>query len=257
MPNAETHLAAACDLLAEPAITGAHPWLAGDASRAAFLMGAISPDVRAISGQAREATHFFTIPPSDERPAPAVMVADWPQISQASRLNPPAAAFVAGYMTHLIMDQTWVERVVIPGLFIAGTEWGVQHPNWRLYCILMTYLEYRAAPRLPADTSRRVGSAEPQGWLPFVADHYLAQWRTRVAGLIGEGGPRRVSSVLTQSCGLSSDEMEAIVLSEPEMARQAYPVVARERLLDFEAETARRCRDQVLRYLAGTAEVFS
>jgi hypothetical protein len=257
MPNAETHLAAACDLLAEPDITQAYAWLNGDGSRAAFLMGAISPDARAISGQAREATHFFTIPPADERPAPAVMCSDWPVIAVATQLSAPGAAFIAGYMTHLIMDQAWVTRVVMPGLYIAGMEWGLHHPNWRLYCILMTYLEYRAAARLPVDATQQLASAQPDGWLPFVTDHYLTEWAGRVTKLIAGGGPRRVSSSLSQSCGLDPAQMEAIVLSEAAMAREAYPSVSREQLLAFEAETARLCSDQIMTYLAGTSDRFT
>ena len=257
MPNAETHLTAACDLLAEPAIVQAFPWLANDACRSAFLMGAVSPDVRAIGGQTREQTHFFTIPPDDDRPAPAMMCADWPQIARAATLSAPQAAFIAGYMTHLIMDQTWVEMVVMPGLYLAGSAWGLRHPNWRLYCILMTYLEYRAAARLPASSARQMSGAAPQGWLPFVADRDLAAWRDRVGKLIDGGGPRLVSSALSQSCGLDPARMEEIVQSEPEMAREAYPTVSQDRLLAFEAETARRSRDQVIAYLAGTCDVFS
>jgi hypothetical protein len=257
MPNAETHLTAACDLLAEPGLARAYPWLAGDASRAAFLLGAISPDVRAIGGQTREATHFFTIPPDNNHPAPAAMCAEWPQIARATELGAARAAFVAGYMTHLTMDQAWVEMVVMPGLYIAGTTWGLKHPNWRLYCILMTYLEYRAAGRLPADTVRRMSSVEPDGWLPFAADRDLAVWRDRVVKQIAGGGPRLVSGALSQSCGLDPARMEAIVQSETEMAREAYPTVSHDRLLAFEGETARRSRSQVMAYLAGTSEVFS
>lgn len=257
MPNAETHLTAACDLLSEPEIARAFPWLAGEASCSAFLLGSISPDVRAVGGQTREETHFFTIPPDDERPAPVVMCADWPQIAVSAALSAPQAAFIAGYMTHLIMDQIWVEMIVMPGLFIAGITWGLKHPNWRTYCILMTYLEYRAADRLPAGTSGRMAGAQPDGWLPFAADTDLVAWRDRVAKLIDDGGPRVVSSLLSQSCGLEPGQMEAIVRSEAEMAREAYPTVPREQLLAFEAETARRSRAQVMAYLAGTSEHFS
>jgi hypothetical protein len=257
MPNAETHLTAACDLLVEPDIAQAFPWLSGEASHAAFLMGSISPDVRAIGRQTREETHFFTIPPADNRPAPAVMCADWPQIADPNRISAAHAAFIAGYMIHLIMDQTWVEMIVLPGLYIAGTPWDPSHPNWRLYCILMTYLEYRAAGRMPSASTWRLAAARPEGWLPFAADADLAVWRDLVARVINGGGPRLVSRPLVESCGLSLDEMESIVLSEAEMAREAYPTISHAQLLEFEAETARRSRAQVIAYLSGATNVFS
>lgn len=253
MPNAQTHLAAACDLFALPEIRSALPWLAQEEAQSSFLLGTISPDVRAISGNTREATHFFAIPPDDPRPPQDVMLAEWPQLRDAPALGAAHAAFVAGYMTHLIMDQTWVEMVVMPGLFIDGTTWGTRHPNWRVYCILMTYLEYRAADGLPAGTGRQLAKARPDGWLPFVADHYLAEWGGRISHMIEQGGARLVSRALAQTCNLAPEEMEAIVLSEDRMSADAYWVVPRECLLAFEAESARRSGAAVMGYLKDTA----
>src|SRR3990172_6965847 len=136
MPNAHAHLAAVTDLLNDTALVQAAPWLVDDAAaRSAFLLGAISPDVRTISGQAREATHFFTIPPTTRTEGPDAMLAAYPDLRPAASLIPARAAFIAGYITHLVMDQTWLEVVVMPGLFIDGLTWGMQHPNWPLYRI--------------------------------------------------------------------------------------------------------------------------
>jgi hypothetical protein len=251
MPNAHTHLAAVTDLLGEPALRQAAPWLAEDAAaRSAFLLGAISPDVRTVSGQAREATHFFTIPPTSSTEGPDAMLAAYPDLNPAASLNPVRAAFVAGYITHLVMDQTWLEVVVMPGLFVDGLTWGVHHPNWRLYSILMTWLEYRAAPRVQPETAGYLGSALPDHWLPFVEDEHLIKWRDHVIRMMQGVGPRRTSEIFARSNDMSPDELEALVLSEDRMAAEAYPTVAPDRLATFEADTARRSLDAVLRYLA-------
>lgn len=249
MPNAQTHITAVCAMLAQPPIQAAFRWLANEDARSAFLLGAIGPDVRAISGQTREETHFFTIPPDDPRPAQAVMLEAWPELRHAAALSRPHAAFVAGYITHLVMDQTWIEQIVMPALFVEGAAWGVDHPNWRLYGILMTYLEYRAAARLPAGTVEMLLKASPRGWLPFVADAHLAAWRDRVAQHIREGGARRLSAMFARTSGLALDELEAIVLSEERMAVEAFHLVPRERLAAFERETQARSLRAVLDYL--------
>ncbi len=255
MPNAHTHLAAAIDLLQTAAFGQAVPWLAGDpaagssAAQAAFLLGTISPDARAIGGQRREATHFFTIPPADSRPAYEVMLAAWPGL-HASRLDDQRAAFVAGYIAHLVMDQVWLERIVMPGLFIPGRRWGIHHPRWRLYSILMTYIEYRAAARVPPALAARLGSAAPSGgWLPFVKDRHLIAWRDHVAHMIRTDGPRRTSRLFARSNGMSPAALEAIVLSEARMAEEAYRVVTPEQLQGFEEETARLTGEAVQGYL--------
>ena len=251
MPHAQTHLVAACDVLAREAVQAAAPWLGRADERAAFLLGAVSPDVRAISGHPREATHFFTIPPQADRPAHRALLMRWPQLREAVTLDRAQAAFIAGYMTHLVMDQTWLEQIVMPALFIEGLPWGTGHPNWCLYTILMVYLERRAEARLPADTVEQLAGAEPDRWLPFIADDLLIRWRDYIVGMIREGGVRLVCRYFAETNGLSAGEMEAITGDEERMAEIAYPVVPRERLLAFEAEAVRRTEAAVLAYLGG------
>lgn len=250
MPNSQTHLASVWNLLAQPPLHAAFPWLAEDAVRAACLLGAISPDVRAFSGHPREETHFFDIP-MGERLGHERLLSEWPELADASALGQTHAAFVAGYMTHLIMDQCWVEMVVMPGLFVKGLDWDTNHPNWRLYSLLMTYLEYRAAERMPERAVDLLARAEPDGWLPFVGDRALAEWRDHVVSIIQRGGPRRISRMFAESIGVSPAQMEAIVLSEARMAEEAFRTIPREQVLAFEAEAQRRSQVAVVDYLQG------
>lgn len=187
----------------------------------------------------------------DSRPASAIMLAQWPTLKDASRLDEQQAAFVAGYMTHLVMDYVWVEKIVLPGLFIEGLPWNTEHPNWRLYSILMTYMEYQAAARLPGETVDELAQANPSGgWLPFVSDRYLADWRDHIVAMIRHGGAREVSRIFAHSNGISSHSLEEIVLSEARMAEEVYPTVPRTWLDDFQAEANRRSLETVLNYLA-------
>ncbi len=251
MPNAQTHMASVCDLLAQPPIQAAFPWLGDDRAQAAFLLGAIAPDARALSGHIREATHFFEIPPHDPRPAPVVMLEAWPQLRDPHLLGKPQAAFVAGYVSHLIMDQTWVEMIVMRGLFVAGLHWGTEHPNWRAYSVLMTYLEYRAAARLPGRAVDLLAQAEPAGWLPFIKDEHLTEWRDHVVSVVGQGGAKLISRMFAETNHIAPSEMEAIVLSEERMDAEGFGLVTREQFRAFEAEVTQRSARAVMRYLAG------
>jgi hypothetical protein len=245
MPHAQTHLVAACEVLAQPALAESFPWLADDAAQSAFLLGAISPDARILSGLPREATHFFSIPPARDRPAQQAMLDEWPALRREALADRRQAACVAGYLTHLVMDQTWVEQIVMPGLFIDGLDWGFGHPNWRLYTILMTYLERRAESRLPEDAL---------GWLPFLDDQTLLRWRETILGIVEGGGAARVSREFARTNGLDAGEMAAIVGSEARMAEVAYPTVPRERLLAFEEEVRGRSARAVMDYLGAGSD---
>ncbi len=249
MPNAQTHLAAACDLIDAISRASAVPWLVQGDAQSAFLLGSISPDVRIVSGHPREETHFFTIPPSDSQRAEDRMLRIWPNLQAAQNHGGVRAAFVAGYMCHLAMDQVWVNVIVMPRLFSEEHLWGVKHPNWRLYSILMTYLEYRAEARLPADRLDLLARAMPDHWLPFVEDRYLLEWRDYVVEMIRTDGARRTSEQFAQSNDLSGADLEAIVLSDQRMAADVFPVVSLEDLTAFEVESARRSYEVVLGYL--------
>lgn len=250
MPNAQTHLDAASDLLARPPILAAFPALAGQGQRAAFLLGAIAPDVRAIGGQPREDTHFFSIPRRPGGDAVRELFEAWPALADATSLDAEWAAFVAGYVTHLVMDEAWVEQIVMRGLFVEGEPWGVDHPSWRLYSLLMTYLEYRAAAHLPAGTPDLLRRACPRNWLPFASDDDLAAWRDHVAARIGQGGARLISEGFARSNGLTPEALEAIVLSEERMDCEAFAVIPRTQIDAFDAAVGRRSEAAVLRYLA-------
>jgi len=250
MPNSQTHLASVDEMLKDPRIRAAAPWLDEPEPRAAFYLGAISPDARIISRQSREETHFYNIPPEPAAPpAHALMLVRWPELAAIEHRAVAHRAFVAGYITHLVMDQTWLADIVMPSLYMNDVAWNTQHPRWRLYCLLMSYLEYRAEAQIHGSHIASLRLARPQHWLPFLGDMFLSVWRDPVTRHIEKGGARQVSAMFARSTGMTADELEAIVRSEERMREEAYEVVPHETLLDFEADATRRSSEAVLAYL--------
>ena len=75
MPTPFTHLLAAPALLDQVGLSSAvRSRLA--AEWPAFLLGNIAPDVQTLSGQTREATHFFPVPLNGAPPAHRVSILD-------------------------------------------------------------------------------------------------------------------------------------------------------------------------------------
>jgi hypothetical protein len=72
-----------------------HPWLPEavrqflQASHGAFLFGNTAPDVQVVSGQARQQTHYFSLPilPNDP-PAWELILSEYPQLAEARQLLP-------------------------------------------------------------------------------------------------------------------------------------------------------------------------
>lgn len=246
MPNAATHLAAAHQLLNHPNLK---PLLASQEPQAAFLLGAISPDVQAISGSTREETHFYTIPPSDAISATSTMFEAYPSLADSQTLQPAHAAFIAGYMSHLIMDEVWLAVVVMPHIYIDGAQWGRMHPNFRAYSCLIVYQERQNVERLNSGVHKLLARAEPDNWLPFIYDHHLRTWRDHVVEQLTLGGAMLVMRFFAEMNGMAIAEMAAITSSEEQIAEEVYPTVPKACLETFHQSTYARSIEAVDAYL--------
>ena len=118
-----------------------------EAVRGAFFLGHIAPDVQVVNRQPRKATHFFAIPPTSRRPAYAQMLAAHPQLAQPRALPAVQAAFVVGYISHLLLDECWVREVFRP-VFGPQQTWGDWRERLLLHNVLRAWLDRRGLPSL-------------------------------------------------------------------------------------------------------------
>ena len=248
MPTASAHLAAVLDLLDDPALA-ARQRLASDEQRGALLLGSISPDVRVVSGQAREKTHFYDIPLSRDMPASQALLRRYPTLAKANGLPPRQAAFIAGYITHLVMDEAWLEFVVMPHIFIDETDWSRHHPNFRLYSLLMTYLAEEGSKRITPELVAQLQATEPRNWLPFASDADLVEWRDRVAEHLLESG-WQTARMFAREMKVDTDELYVAVTSKEALDRELFSAVPRDALDAFQRHTHQRCTAALNAYLA-------
>ncbi len=85
-----------------------------DNERGNLYVGATAPDIRVITRWDRERTHFFDLSEFDEQSGVLGLFTAYPALAQPQQLNAPTVAFVAGYITHLVMDETWINSVYRP-----------------------------------------------------------------------------------------------------------------------------------------------
>lgn len=243
MPFSQTHLLAAYKLLND----AQYDWIQDDKAVAAFLFGSVAPDTRVVSGQSRESTHFFTIPPQSNSFSPSTMLAAWHELADPAALRADHAALIAGYLTHLVMDEVWVEDVVLPCLFIEGEPWGPQHQNWHIYNATIAYLDYKAARQLPAEIVAQVGGANIVDTLPFIDNDPMFTWRTHVSERIASNQFRSIEFA-ARNCDIPEEEMRSLVTSEENMAREVYPIVPPDNIAAFQRDTAERMQQVVEDY---------
>lgn len=232
------HLTVAQQILAEPGLDAeVRELLVGQAGP--FYFGNTAPDVQVVSGQPREATHFSTLPPSDPRPSHEIMFAAHPELARPDALPQARAAFLAGYIAHLMLDELWMKNIFYP-YFGRGASWGQDlRERLVLHNVLRTHLDFEDLPRLGNGTGRALQRATPDRWLPFTEDHYLILWRDEIAGQLAPGAPVRTVEVFARRMGISPDEFEALLAPEV-VAERIFRHIAPDQLAAFRQEGLER-----------------
>jgi hypothetical protein len=249
MPTPFMHLTVAQHILAEPGLDAElRELLASQAGP--FYFGNTAPDVQVVSGQPREATHFSTLPPSDPRPSHEIMFAAHPELARPGAMSPARAAFLAGYIAHLLLDEMWMQNIFHP-TFGRGATWGRDlRERLLLHNVLRTHLDFEDLPRLGNGAGHTLQRTSPQGWLPFADDRYLIRWRDEIAGQLAPGAPIRTVEVFAGRMGIAPEEFEALLAPEV-VAERIFCHIAPERLAAFRQEGLERSITLIRDYLKG------
>ncbi|MGQ9572527.1 MAG: zinc dependent phospholipase C family protein [Dehalococcoidia bacterium] len=88
--------------------------LALDADLGSLYLGSTAPDIHILMRWERERTHFFDLEKYDEQSAVATMFEAHPELARPAELRPPTVAFVCGYISHLVIDEIWINDIYRP-----------------------------------------------------------------------------------------------------------------------------------------------
>ena len=76
-----------------------------------YLLGATTPDIRVLTRQDRFSTHFFDLNGPDHQDSVASFLETNPTFAAPEGLNHQTRAWVAGYISHLVMDEQYITGV--------------------------------------------------------------------------------------------------------------------------------------------------
>ncbi|XWX03211.1 hypothetical protein VZO05_11935 [Aggregatilineales bacterium SYSU G02658] len=227
MPTPFTHLAYAqrmldsadsCLLMLNPAV-----------ERPAFLLGSVAADARVPALDSRAATHFYTYTePMRDHPW-RVMLAQNPYLDHPT--DPALAAFVAGYVFHLAMDEYWSREMLGPH-FAHGT-WGSSRAE-RFYVLhlLLIAMDERDERTLPPHVAAELERCQPNHWLGFMSDDILSDWRDFIARQIT--GQSETLRIFGERIGRSPQELRQVLDSAEQMHHLLYQHLTPSFLADFE-----------------------
>lgn len=217
--------------------------------RGAFYLGNTAPDVQTVSGQARDGTHFYSVPRTSTRPAYEALFDAYPGLAHPWDLPPGQATFIAGYIAHLEVDEVWLDEVFIP--HFVEQDWGTRHERLFTHNVLRTWMDREAYARLNSDVVEALREAEPQGWLPFAEDEHVRMWRDWLVEQLEPGNALQTAEVFAERMGVTAIELESIITSSEQMQKQIFRHVSRGVLESFEAISYRRSVDLIGSYFAG------
>lgn len=108
MPPIYLHMATARDILLQ--LDGGDV----DRERGAYYLGATTPDIRVLTRGDRSETHFFDLERLDHQDSAEAFLKTHAHLAAPEQLDAQTIAFVSGYLTHLVLDETYITSMYRP-----------------------------------------------------------------------------------------------------------------------------------------------
>ncbi len=203
-----------------------------------YLLGSTAPDVRVITRKGREPYHFASLDFKDVGAGVAGLYAKHPQLVET--VHPPTRSFMAGYMTHLTLDETWITRMYRPffgvdGVFETEAEGSVMDR------VMQMELDGLALGRLDMLKQHLAGFAGGVD-IPFIDGDTLAEWHEWVTSFVSrEFSWERLRFMATRiSRGDESHPSHAIaddfIRGMPDTLDVLHETVPTEALIEFKRD---------------------
>lgn len=226
-----------------------------DDERGSLYLGSTAPDIRILTQWERERTHFFDIHRFEEQSSVAAFLQANPALAEPASLDARTAAFVAGYITHLVMDETWINTVYRPFFGERSPLGGSLRAN-----IMDRALQFamdserrsdRELMRHVLEAVLRSGAGLDIG---FIDGETLQRWHEVIVAMVS-GEPdwdrfRRGARRHLQEFGLDAgDDLEELTRSLPDLVDETLRYLSRERVQSFLETSLRRSLEAVKEYL--------
>jgi hypothetical protein len=160
-----------------------------------------------------------------------------PSLAEAEALPACQAAFVSGYLSHVITDELWLDEV-FERYFLQ--DWGPLEERLFLHNVLRTWMDNRDQAKLNGNAVHELQEAEPHNWLPFVDDKHLRMWRDWLVEQLAPGQRMQTAEVFARRMGIPAGEVEAVARSPQQMEERVFRYFPRSALASFREAAYRR-----------------
>lgn len=226
-----------------------------DDQRGSLYLGSTAPDIRMITRWERERTHFFDIHSFEHQSSVDTLLQKHQSLADPAALRPETVGFVAGYITHLVMDEMWINKVYRPFFGERSPLGGDMRANVMDRALQFSMDDERRRDRdLMLHVMNEVATCDLDLEVDFIDTDTLRQWHSFVVKLAEQmpdweryrAGTRRH---LERSGVEIGDGFEELMDSLPDLVDETIRYLTPERVDAYIDESIDSCIESVKAYL--------
>jgi len=210
-----------------------------ESDRGAFYLGSTGPDMHVLSRTQRISSHYFDLDCLECQDSRASFFETRGELRDVTKLDDPTAAFVAGYLTHLVIDEVWITDIYRPFFGPASSLHGDGRANV-LDRILQYEMELQRRMDRPVmeEILRELAAGKPALNVAFLDPEMLARWRDIVVEMVSrpptwDRFDRTASRFLAVAGVSTEEEVNEFMKTLPSLLEETKAHVGSERIEDF------------------------
>jgi hypothetical protein len=142
-----------------------------------YLLGATAPDIRILTRADRRTTHFFDLSVFEHQDSVAGFFEANRRLSDPAALNEETRSFVAGYLTHLVLDEQYITSIYRRFFYPHDTMGGPLRANVMDRLLQFDLERVHGDPELRADICEALACTIETVDAGFVDGETLERWR--------------------------------------------------------------------------------
>lgn len=155
-----------------------------------LYLGSTAPDIRAMTKWPREQTHFAGLSVEEVGSGARRMFELHPELADPDSLTPATRAFVLGYISHLVADETWITTMFRPHFDPQLTDKTITSSAVEAHIwdrALQLDMDRKSAPEMGgfAQAAEAITCAGQEVGVSFLGAEVLVEWQEWVGRFMG------------------------------------------------------------------------
>ena len=204
MPNLATHITFANELNKSENLIDNH-------DKGIYLLGSTAPDIRVLTKEPREKYHFVSLNFDNIGDGINNMMKQFPVLQNTPQTN-QLKSFLAGYFSHLVLDETWITKIFRP-LFGQDSNFKNNIYGRILDRAIQLKLEEEARLSFPP-LLELIKNSTLIDDIPFIDSIILKQWQSWVVNFLDKPFTWDRLNFMAKRVATNQEINEAISISQ-------------------------------------------